>query len=75
MRRNSHVRFGAGDEETCLGDEARRFIPTLPKSLAVLLTLIAQEDREKHDRPRRTRPAWCFLPGAFSCAFISPISD
>jgi hypothetical protein len=30
MRGNSHVRFGAGDEETCLGDGARRFIPTLP---------------------------------------------
>ena len=29
MRGNSHVRFGAGDEETCLGDEVRRFIPTL----------------------------------------------
>ena len=32
MRGNSHVRFGAGDEETCLGDGARRFIPTLPES-------------------------------------------
>ena len=31
MRGNSHVRFGAGDEETCLGDGARRFIPNLPK--------------------------------------------
>lgn len=30
MLGNLHVRFGAGDEETCLGDEARRFIPTLP---------------------------------------------
>lgn len=30
MRGNSHVRFGAGDGETCLGNEARRFIPTLP---------------------------------------------
>jgi hypothetical protein len=30
MRGNSHVRFGAGDEETCPGDGARRFIPTLP---------------------------------------------
>lgn len=36
MRGNSHVRFGAGDEETCLGDEARRFIPTLPKRSAAL---------------------------------------
>jgi hypothetical protein len=31
MRGNSHVRFGAGDEETCLGNGVRRFIPTLPK--------------------------------------------
>jgi hypothetical protein len=29
MRGNSHVRFGAGDEETCPGNGARRFIPTL----------------------------------------------
>ncbi len=36
MRGNSHVRFGAGDEETCLGDGARRFIPTLPGSAAGL---------------------------------------
>ncbi len=36
MRGNSHVRFGAGDEETCLGDGARRFIPTLPETLAFL---------------------------------------
>ena len=36
MRGNSHVRFGAGDEETCLGDEARRFIPTLPADPAEL---------------------------------------
>ena len=32
MRGNSHVRFGAGDEETCLGNGVRRFIPTLPNS-------------------------------------------
>ena len=32
MRGNSHVRFGAGDEGTCLGDGVRRFIPTLPKA-------------------------------------------
>jgi RNA-directed DNA polymerase len=32
MRGNSHVRFGAGDEETCPGNGARRFIPTLPKT-------------------------------------------
>ena len=31
MRGNSHVRFGAGDEETCLGNGVRRFIPTLQK--------------------------------------------
>jgi hypothetical protein len=36
MRGNSHVRFGAGDEETCLGDGARRFIPTLPETPASL---------------------------------------
>jgi hypothetical protein len=36
MRGNSHVRFGAGDEETCLGNGARRFIPTLPESSAYL---------------------------------------
>lgn len=39
MRGNSHVRFGAGDEETCLGDEARRFIPTLPANPVRTLTL------------------------------------
>ena len=32
MRGNSHVRFGAGDEETCPGNGARRFIPTLPEN-------------------------------------------
>jgi hypothetical protein len=32
MRGNSHVRFGAGDEETCPGNGARRFIPTLLKN-------------------------------------------
>lgn len=36
MRGNSHVRFGAGDEETCPGDGARRFIPTLPADPAEL---------------------------------------
>ena len=36
MRGNSHVRFGAGDEETCLGNGVRRFIPTLPKPLSAL---------------------------------------
>src|SRR5271166_1331335 len=39
MRGNSHVRFGAGDEETCLGDGARRFIPTLPGFPAALSLL------------------------------------
>ena len=29
MQGNLHVRFGEGDEETCLGNEVRRFIPTL----------------------------------------------
>ena len=32
MRGNSHVRFGAGDAETCLGDGVRRCIPTLQES-------------------------------------------
>jgi len=32
MRGNLHVRFGEGDEETCLGNKVRRFIPTLPIS-------------------------------------------
>ena len=36
MRGNSHVRFGAGDEETCPGDGARRFIPTLPENPSAL---------------------------------------
>ena len=36
MRGNSHVRFGAGDEETRLGNGARRFIPTLPANPAQL---------------------------------------
>jgi hypothetical protein len=39
MRGNSHVRFGAGDEETCLGNGVRRFIPTLPKTGAALFLL------------------------------------
>jgi hypothetical protein len=39
MRGNSHVRFGAGDEETCLGNGARRFIPTLPADPVRTLTL------------------------------------
>lgn len=32
MQGNLHVRFGEGDEETCLGNGARRFIPTLQGS-------------------------------------------
>src|SRR5216683_4538440 len=36
MRGNSHVRFGAGDEETCPGDGARRFSPTLPENPSAL---------------------------------------
>jgi hypothetical protein len=36
MRGNSHVRFGAGDAETCLGDGVRRCIPTLPADPARL---------------------------------------
>lgn len=36
MRGNSHVRFGAGDEETCPGNGTRRFIPTLPERAAFL---------------------------------------
>ena len=30
MLGNLHVRFGERDEETCPGNGARRFIPTLP---------------------------------------------
>ena len=33
---NSHVRFGAGAEETWPGNGARRFIPTLPATAAIL---------------------------------------
>ena len=32
MLGNLHVRFGEGDEETCPGNETRRFIPTLPRT-------------------------------------------
>jgi len=39
MQGNLHVRFGAGDEETCLGNGARRFIPTLPANPVRTLTL------------------------------------
>lgn len=39
MQGNLHVRFGAGDEETCPGDRARRFIPTLPEKAARPLPL------------------------------------
>jgi hypothetical protein len=42
MQENSHVRFGAGDEETCLGNGARRFIPTLPDKPARLSLSDAQ---------------------------------
>lgn len=31
MQGNLHVRFGEGDGETCSGNGARRFIPTLPR--------------------------------------------
>ena len=48
MRGNSHVRFGAGDEETCLGNEARRFIPTLPADPAELSLSIGR----RQSRPR-----------------------
>lgn len=41
MRGNSHVRFGAGDEETCLGNGARRFIPTLPEPHSALSLSLA----------------------------------
>lgn len=36
MLGNLHVRFGEGDEETCPGNGARRFIPTLPATAAAL---------------------------------------
>ncbi len=47
MRGNSHVRFGAGDEETCLGNGVRRFIPTLPELTGFPLTLPAQAPRDQ----------------------------
>ena len=46
MRGNSHVRFGAGDEETCLGNGARRFIPTLPEKTRPSLTLAGASDQD-----------------------------
>lgn len=45
MQGNLHVRFGAGDEETCLGNGARRFIPTLPENPVCTLTLGALRGR------------------------------
>jgi hypothetical protein len=54
MLGNLHVRFGAGDEETCLGDEVRRFIPTLPKSSAALS--LEEGDAMRLERRASTRP-------------------
>ncbi len=70
MRGNSHVRFGAGDEETCPGNGARRFIPTLPKLRAALsLSLIAARCAREEIVPK-VRPVdiirvvyMAFLPG------------
>jgi len=58
MRGNSHVRFGAGDEETCLGDEARRFIPTLPAKPVRTLTLKGKREpfREMAEEPTPAIP-------------------
>jgi len=36
MLGNLHVRFGVGDEETCLRNGVRRFIPTQPATAAAL---------------------------------------
>jgi hypothetical protein len=47
MRGNSHVRFGAGDGETCLGNEARRFIPTLPANPTGPLPLVTLSQRAR----------------------------
>jgi hypothetical protein len=52
MRGNSHVRFGAGDEETCLGNGARRFIPTLPKRGAALCLSSKARDQGKGSAQR-----------------------
>ena len=61
MRGNSHVRFGAGDEETCLGNEARRFIPTLPTDPVRTLT------------PQHRRPDAHFAKRiARACAILAP---
>lgn len=56
MRGNSHVRFGAGDEETCLGNGARRFIPTLPKRSAALFLLRATPQADNLEMHRGGGP-------------------
>jgi hypothetical protein len=56
MRGNSHVRFGAGDEETCLGNGVRRFIPILPGSPA-FLSLYGRDGGGWPQCPGGQRPA------------------
>ena len=63
MRGNSHVRFGAGDEETCPGNGVRRFIPTLLGSLA-FLSLYGRDG----GAPPRGRRVW-HIAGCGTLAF------
>lgn len=62
MRGKSHVRFGAGDAETCPGNGARRFIPTLPVNPAGTLTLVrslnTREASQLYARIRDIRVSW-----------------
>ena len=56
IRGNSHVRFGAGDEETCLSNGARRFIPTLPADLSLSNAAAPRPPFPKRALMRRIRP-------------------
>ena len=54
MLGNLHVRFGAGDEETCPGNGVRRFIPTLPEPPT---PLSLSRPRHPDCRPATAAPA------------------
>ena len=47
MQGNLHVRFGAGDEETCPGNGVKRFIPTLRLTGTQLVRVLAKPIDER----------------------------
>lgn len=62
MQGNLHVRFGEGDGETCSGNGARRFIPTLPRETPPNATSPRcwRMDAPHINRPRRCDTAMTF---------------